>query len=58
VFVEPRLDLNCEAVCEAIRRICRRLSNQPCPAEEMVANDERHGLAVRASILRSRINSL
>jgi len=58
VFVEHLLDLNCEAVCEAIRRIRRRLANPPCSAGDMVANNERHGLAVSASILRSRINSL
>jgi hypothetical protein len=58
VFVEHLLDLNSEAVCEAIRRIRRRLFNPPCSAAEMVANYERHGLAVSASILRSRINSL
>jgi hypothetical protein len=58
VFVEHLLDLNSEAVCEAIRRIRRRLANPHCSAEEMVANYERHGLAVSASILRSRINSL
>jgi hypothetical protein len=53
-----RLDLNPEAVFEAIRRIRRRLVNPPCSAEEMIANDERHGLTVSASIVRSRINSL
>ena len=58
VFVEHLLDLNPEAVCEAVRRIRRRLANPPCSAEEIIANYERHGLAVSASILRSRINSL
>jgi len=58
VFVEHLLDLNPEVVCEAIRRIRRRLINPQCSAEEVIANYERHGLAVSASILRSRINSL
>jgi hypothetical protein len=58
VFVEHLLDLNPEAVCEAVRKIRRRLINPPCSAEEMIANYERQGLAVSASILRSRINSL
>ena len=58
VFVEHLLDLNLEAVCEAIRRIRRRLVNPPCSAEEMIANYESHGLAVSASILRARVNSL
>jgi hypothetical protein len=57
-FVEHLLDLNLEAVCEAIRRIRRRLVNPPCSAEEMIAKYESHGLAVSASILRTRINSL
>ena len=57
-FVEHLLDLNSEAVCEAIRRIRRRLINPPCTAEEMIANYERHGLAVSASVLRTRANSL
>lgn len=57
-FVEHVLDLNSESVCEAIRRIRRRLVNPPCSAEEMIANYERHGLAVSASILRTRANSL
>jgi hypothetical protein len=43
-FVEHVLDLNSESVCEAIRRIRRRLVNPPCSAEEMIANYERHGL--------------
>jgi len=57
-FIEHLLDLNSEAVCEAIRRIRRRLANPPCSAEEMIANYERHGLAVSASVLRTRANSL
>ncbi len=57
-FVEHLLDLNSEAVCEAVRRIRRRLTNPPRTAEEMIENYERHGLAVSASILRSRVNSL
>jgi hypothetical protein len=58
VFVEHLLDLNSEAVCEAIRRIRRRLVNPPCSPEEMIAKYESHGLAVSSSILRTRINSL
>jgi hypothetical protein len=57
-FVEHLLDLNAESVCDAIRRIRRRLQNPPCSAEEMIANYERRGLAVSASILRPRVNSL
>jgi predicted nucleic acid-binding protein len=57
-FVEHLLDLNSEAVCEAVRRIRRRLANPPRTAQEMIENYERHGLAVSASILRSRANSL
>lgn len=57
-FVEHLLDLNSEAVCEAVRRIRRRLANPPRSAEEMIENYERHGLAVSASILRSRAKSL
>jgi hypothetical protein len=57
-FVEHLLDLNSEAVCEAVRRIRRRLANPPRTVEEMIGNYERHGLAVSASILRSRENSL
>jgi hypothetical protein len=57
-FVEHLLDLNAEAVCEAVRRIRRRLANPPRSAEEMIRNYERHGLAVSASILRARANSL
>lgn len=57
-FIEHLLDLNSEAVCEAIRRIRRRLANPPCSAEEMIVNYERHGLAVSASVLRTRTNSL
>lgn len=58
VFVEHLLDLNGEAVCEAIRRIRRRLANPLCSPEEMIAKYESHGLAVSSSILRTRINSL
>lgn len=57
-FVEHLLDLNSEIVCEAVRRIRRRLVNPPSTAEEMIANYERTGLAVSASILRSRVRSL
>jgi hypothetical protein len=57
-FVEHLLDLNPEAVCDAIRRIRRRLVNPPRSAEEIIANYERCGLAVSASILRLRANSL
>lgn len=57
-FVEHLLNLNPEAVCEAIRRIRRRLANPPLTAEEIVENYERHGLAVSASILRTRAKSL
>jgi PIN domain-containing protein len=57
-FVEHLLDLNLEAVCEAVRRIRRRLTNPPRSAEEMLSNYERHGLAISASILRARANSL
>lgn len=57
-FVEHLLDLNAEAVCEAIRRIRRRLANPPRSAEDMIQSYERHGLAVSASILRTRIQSL
>jgi PIN domain len=57
-FVQHLLDLNTEAVCEAVRRIRRRLVNPPLSAEDLIANYERHGLAVSASILRTRANSL
>lgn len=57
-FIEHLLDLNCEAVCEAVRRIRRRLVQPPRSAEEMIENYERHGLAVSASILRTRAKSL
>jgi hypothetical protein len=57
-FVEHVLDLNPEAVCEAIRRIRRRLVNPPLSVEDIIANYERHGLAVSASIFRTRANSL
>ncbi|MDB6106026.1 MAG: hypothetical protein JWO52_6025 [Gammaproteobacteria bacterium] len=57
-FVEHLLDLNSEVSCEAIRRIRGRLVNPPFSAEEMIVNYERNGLAVSASILRGRANSL
>lgn len=57
-FVEHLLDLNSEAVCEAIRKIRKRLKNPPLSAEEIIGNYERHGLAVSASILRGRVKSL
>jgi predicted nucleic acid-binding protein len=58
VFVEHLLDLNSEAVCEAIRKIRQRLVNPPRTAEDMIAKYESQGLAVAASILRTRVNSL
>lgn len=57
-FVEHLLDLNPEAVCEAVRRVRRRLANPPTSANELLENYERHGLAVSASVLRGRANSL
>lgn len=57
-FVEHLLDLNAEVVCEAVRRIRRRLINPPRSAEDIIQNYERHGLAVSASILRGRARSL
>lgn len=57
-FAEHLLDLNSEVICEAIRRIRRRLANPPYTAEEMIANYERCGLAVSASMLLSRVRSL
>jgi predicted nucleic acid-binding protein len=57
-FVEHLLHLNFEAACEAIRRIRRRLANPPRTAEEMIENYEKQGLAVSASILRTRLRSL
>jgi predicted nucleic acid-binding protein len=57
-FVEHLFDLNSEVICEAIRRIRRRLANPPYTAEEMIANYERCGLAISASMLRSRVRSL
>lgn len=56
--VEHLPDLNSEAGCEAVRRIRRRLATPPRTVEEMIGNYERHGLAVTASILRSREDSL
>lgn len=58
LFVEHLLDLNAEAVCEAVRRIRRRLVNPPRSAQEMIANYDNQGLAVSASILAGRVNSL
>lgn len=57
-FVEHILDLNTEAVCEAVRTIRRRLANPPRSAEAMIENYERNGLAVSASILRTYVRSL
>jgi predicted nucleic acid-binding protein len=57
-FVEHLLDLNSELVCEAVRRIRRRLVKPQITAEDIIANYERSGLAVSASVLRSRIRSL
>lgn len=57
-FVEHLLNLNAEAVCEAVRKIRRRLAKPPRSVEEMLENYERQGLAVSASILRTRANSL
>ncbi len=45
-FVEHVLDLNLEAVCEALRRIRRRLVNPPIAAQQMIEGYERNGLAV------------
>ena len=57
-FAEHLLDLNSEAVCDAVRRIRRRLMNPPRAATEMIENYEQHGLAVTASVLKGRANSL
>lgn len=57
-FIEHLLDLNPEAVCEAVRRIRRRLANPPKSAKDLLENYEQHGLAVSASILWGRANSL
>lgn len=57
-FLQHLLDLNSEVVCEAVRRIRRRLTNPPRSAEEMIGSYERNGLAVSASILRTRVKSL
>lgn len=57
-FTEHLLDLNAETVCQAVRRIRRRLSNPPISVSRLLENYERHGLAVSASILRARANSL
>ena len=58
VFVEHLLDLNLEAGCEAVRRIRRRLVNPPVTAQQILEGYESNGLAVSASILRARVNSL
>lgn len=58
VFVEHLLDLNTEAVCDAIRRIRRRLVNPAVSAAGLVTNYERRGLDVSASKLRSFEHSL
>lgn len=57
-FVEHLLDLNAEVVCEAVRRVRQRLANPPRSAEEMIDNYQRNGLAISASILRTRARSL
>lgn len=57
-FVEHLFDLNAKAVCDAVRRIRRRLVNPPRSAEEMIQSYERNGLEASASMLRARIESL
>jgi hypothetical protein len=57
-FVEHLLDLNAGAVCEAVRRIRRRLVNPPRSADDMIQSYERNGLAVSASMLRTRAKYL
>jgi hypothetical protein len=57
-FAEHLLDLNAEAICDAVRRIRARLTNPPRSAAEMIETYEQHGLAVTASILKTRANSL
>ena len=57
-FVEHLLDLNFEAVCEAVRWIRRRLVNPPRSADELIRIYERNGLIVSASILRARARGL
>lgn len=57
-FVEHLLDLNPEAVCDAVRRIRCRLVDPPRSAEEMLEKYEQHGLAISASIVRVRTKSL
>jgi hypothetical protein len=57
-FIEHLLDLNAEVVCEAMRRIRRRLINPARTAEEMIDSYERNGLALSASILMARVKSL
>lgn len=57
-FIEHLFDLNPEAVCEAVRRVRRRLANPPMSVDELLESYERHGLAVSASVLRGRANSL
>jgi hypothetical protein len=58
VFVEHLLDLNAEAVCDAVRRIRRRLAAPPMTAEQLLATYESRGLAISASILRGYVQSL
>lgn len=58
VFVEHLLDLNAEAVCDAVRRIRRRLAAPPLTAAELLAAYESRGLAISASILRDHAGSL
>lgn len=57
-FAEHLFDLNPEAICDAVRRIRRRLTSPPRSAMEMIETYERQGLAITASILRGRANSL
>ena len=57
-FVGHLFDLNDEAVCEAVRRIRRRLTKPARSALEIIETYERNGLAVSASSLRGRVNSL
>ena len=57
-FVEHLLDLNSEAVCEAVRKIRSRLAKPAVTADEILTRYEQGGLAVSASILRDRANSL
>jgi hypothetical protein len=57
-FIEHLLDLNPEAVCEAVRRIRRRLANPPISVNELLESYDRHGLAVsRQASVDVRIRS-